>query len=90
MNAIVEKEVVVPVAFYLRATADLVKSLAPYRCRVTLHCDGKDADGRDIMDVMGLFVGEGSKVRIRAEGEDAQDCVEVLAQRIAGMKTKTR
>lgn len=88
MSGTHEKEVVSPVTLYLRATADLVKAARPYQSRVTLHCDGKAADGRDMMDVMGLFVAQGARVKVRAEGPDARDCVEALVLCIGGLVPK--
>jgi phosphotransferase system HPr (HPr) family protein len=64
--------------FNLRSAAAFVKRLRPFQSQVVVIAGEAQADGRDMMQLMTLFVYEGSKIVIRADGPDARECVEDL------------
>jgi phosphotransferase system HPr (HPr) family protein len=44
--------------------------------------DGKEVDGKNVLDLMTLAPPEGSKVRVRAEGPDAAEAMHAVEQMI--------
>ena len=54
------------------------------RFRATIQVAARDeddwVDGRSILSLLSLAAGRGTAVRIRAEGEDAQEAVEALGR----------
>lgn len=62
---------------HARAAALLVKITSRYRSEITLRKDSLEVNGKSIMGVLMLAAGRGSKIVVRAKGEDAQ---EVMAE----------
>ncbi|RPE81010.1 HPr family phosphocarrier protein [Vulcaniibacterium tengchongense] len=77
----IERELTVTnrLGLHARATAKLVQVLAPFRCSVTLTAKGREVNAKSIMGVMLLAAGQGTQVRVRAEGEDEATAVEAVA-----------
>ena len=55
---------------HARAAASFVKLAASFSSRITLRRDGKEADGKSIMDIMMLALSRGSRVELCADGGD--------------------
>lgn len=69
---------------HARATAKLVQLLSRYRSSCTLIAKGREVNAKSIMGVMLLAAGQGTQVKLRAEGEDeleAADAVQSLFDR---------
>jgi phosphotransferase system HPr (HPr) family protein len=56
--------------------------MARFRSAVRVAYDGKEVDGKSVLDLMTLTPPEGSRVRIRAEGPDAAEAMHALDQLI--------
>ncbi len=65
---------------HARPAAEFVKVAAKFRSEISLGKDGVWVNGKSIMGVMTLAAEFGSTVTVRAEGEDAHDAIEALAQ----------
>ena len=67
------------VALHARPAGQFVKTAAGFRSRVTVAANGKVADAKSILSVLGLGARGGVPLTIRAEGDDASAAVGALA-----------
>ena len=76
----IERELTVSnrLGLHARATAKLVQLLSGYRCNVTLIAKGREVNAKSIMGVMLLAAGQGTVVRLRADGDDEEAVTEVV------------
>lgn len=65
---------------HARASAKFVKLASTFNAEVTVSRDGTTVDARSIMGLMMLAAGPGCQVEIAAEGPEAAQAVEALAQ----------
>lgn len=64
--------------------ADLFARLAiSFQCEVEVENDGKCVDGKSIMDLVTLVATQGTKLLIRARGDDAESAVEALVDLVS-------
>ena len=75
-----EKEIVVRKRHYGWSEARFVRAMMPFHSNVRVGYDGKEVDGKNVLDLMKLDPPEGSAVRIRAEGPDAPEAMHALEQ----------
>ena len=75
-----EKEIVVRKRHYAWSEARFVRAMMPFHSNVRVGYDGKEVDGKSVLDLMTLAPPEGSIVRVRAEGSDAAEAMHALEQ----------
>ena len=68
---------------HARAAAAFVRFSTAFDCDIHVACQDIEVDGKSIMGVMMLAARMGAQIRIRAEGSDAEQAVEQLAQLVA-------
>jgi phosphocarrier protein len=68
---------------HARASAKFVKLASTYDAEVRVSKDGQTVDARSIMGLMMLAAGPGSSIEIEAEGPDADEAVDALAELVA-------
>jgi phosphocarrier protein len=61
-----------------------VRIASRFRCEIWVEKEGEEINGKSIMGLMMLAAGQGSKLRLRCEGADAQEALAELEQLIAG------
>ncbi|MBA3962526.1 MAG: HPr family phosphocarrier protein [Chthoniobacterales bacterium] len=73
----VEKEITIlnRLGVHARPSAMFVRVASRFRCEVWVSKDGEEINGKSIMGLMMLAAGQGSKLRVRAEGPDAAEAV---------------
>ena len=76
-------EIVNRLGLHARASAKLVTLASKFAADVRLRKDGREVSAKSIMGVMMLAAAKGSFVTLIAEGEDAQQALDELAQLIA-------
>ena len=64
---------------HARASAKFVKLAAGFDSEIRVTRDGSTVDARSIMGLLMLGAGNGCDVRIAAQGSDAQEAVDALA-----------
>jgi phosphocarrier protein len=64
---------------HARPAAEIVKLAAKFRSEITIAKDDLDVNGKSIMGVMMLAAEHGSSITLRAEGPDADQALEALA-----------
>ena len=77
-------EIVNKKGLHARASAKFVKLAANFDAEVRVSKDGQTVDARSIMGLMMLAAAIGSEIDITAEGEQAAEAVDALADLVAG------
>jgi len=80
----IEKEIPVVnrLGLHARPAAMFVRIASRYRCEVWVAKEGEEVNGKSIMGLMMLAAGQGSKLRLRCEGPDADKAVAELEELI--------
>jgi phosphocarrier protein len=76
----VEKEISVinRLGLHARPAAMFVRIASRHRSEIWVSKEGEEVNGKSIMGLMMLAAGQGSKLRIRCEGPDAEKAMEDL------------
>ena len=76
----ITKELVVSnkLGVHARPAALFVKTANRFDCEVLVEKDGETVNGKSIMGMMMLAAGPGSKLHVRAKGQDALQAVHEL------------
>jgi phosphocarrier protein HPr len=67
---------------HARPAAMFVRIASRYRCDVWVAKEGEEVNGKSIMGLMMLAAGQGSKLRLRCEGPDAEKALADLEELI--------
>jgi phosphocarrier protein HPr len=80
----VEKDIPITnrLGLHARPAAMFVRIASRYRSEIWVSKEGEEVNGKSIMGLMMLAAGQGSKLRIRCEGPDADKAMEELEQLI--------
>ncbi len=80
----VEKEVVVTsdAGVHARPAMMMVREAMKFSCDIVLVKDEVEADCKSIMSVLGLAIVSGSKLIIKAEGDQAEEAVNIIVKLI--------
>ena len=80
MSQVVETEVVIQnrLGLHARPAAAFVKITNRYDSEITVSKNGFEVNGKSIMGVMMLGASQGSQLRLRAEGEDAEALIQEI------------
>jgi phosphocarrier protein HPr len=81
----IEKEITIVnrLGLHARPAAMFVRISSRYRAEVWVSKEGEEVNGKSIMGLMMLAAGQGSKLRLRCEGPDADKAVAELEALIA-------
>lgn len=63
---------------HLRAASALAETARGFKARVTITTDGGKADARSVINLMMLGAGQGTRLKLRAEGEDARAALDAV------------
>ena len=76
----IEKQVPIVnrLGLHARPAAMFVRIASRYRSEIWVSKEGEEVNGKSIMGLMMLAAGQGSKLRIRCEGVDAEKAMEEL------------
>ncbi len=77
-SAVKDMVVVNKLGIHARPAAMFVKTANRYGCNVYVEKDGEKVNGKSIMGLMMLAAGPGSKIRVEAEGKDADAALHEL------------
>lgn len=77
-----ERRVVVSNAegLHARPSGALVAVAQGYQSELRISCEGREVNGRSILELISLGAKHGSELCFRAEGEDASELLEHLAR----------
>ena len=80
-----EKTVVIvnELGMHARAATRFVQLASKFDSDVYVAKDGQEVNGKSIMGVLMLVASKGSRIHLRAEGPDAEECIDQLAALVA-------
>ena len=80
----IEKEIPVinRLGLHARPAALFVRIASRYRCEVWVAKEGEEVNGKSIMGLMMLAAGQGSTLKIRCDGADADKAMAELTELI--------
>lgn len=73
-----EVEILNELGMHARAAASFVKEAAKYNSNIFIEKDGLEVNGKSIMGILMLAAPKGSKVKIKAIGDDAEKALTEL------------
>jgi phosphocarrier protein len=73
-------EIVNRAGMHARPAAEFVKTAGRFSSHVTVEKDGLEVNGKSIMGVLMLAAEQGSTLRLSAQGGDAVEALEALAE----------
>ena len=73
-------EIVNELGMHARAATKFVQTANRFKADITVEKDGQSVNGKSIMGVLMLVASKGSRITVRAAGEDAQVALEALAR----------
>ena len=79
-----EATIVNPLGLHARPAAQLVKLASSFSADIEIAKDEMAVNGKSIMGVMMLAAECGSTIRLKADGADAEQALDALAQMVAG------
>ncbi len=82
-TAVREVEVVNRAGMHARPAAEFVKLAGKYRSAISVEKDGVSVNGKSIMGMLMLAAERGSTLRLTAQGPDAEEAVEALAELVS-------
>lgn len=76
----IERQVVVRsnVGLHARPAASFVQEALKHRCKIQVEFKGRKADGKSILQVLGLGIGRDQEIIIRADGPDEVEAITAL------------
>ncbi len=78
-----EVTIVNKLGLHARAAAKLVTAASGFAAEIKLRRGEREVNGKSIMGVMMLAASQGTAIELVAEGEDAENALDTLAQLIA-------
>jgi phosphocarrier protein len=81
--ASIEAEIVNRLGLHARAAAKLTHVASGFQCEIWISRSGRRVNAKSIMGVMMLAAGKGSRVKLEAEGDDADAALAALSKLIA-------
>jgi phosphocarrier protein HPr len=78
----IEKELTIVnrLGLHARPAAMFVRIASRHRAEICVSKEGEEVNGKSIMGLMMLAAGQGSKLRIRCDGPDADKAMEELEE----------
>lgn len=78
-----EVEIVNRLGLHARAAAKLVQTAGSFDSRLWLVKDGEEVDAKSILGILLLAASQGTRVTLRAEGEDEDAAIDAVSRLIA-------
>jgi phosphocarrier protein HPr len=69
-----------PNGLHMRPSAAFAELAGHFECNVTVSVDGRSANGKSIWDLMALAAMPGSQMILEADGPDAKEALDALAE----------
>lgn len=67
-----------PEGIHARPAGELVKAVKDFQSAITISKDGKSADAKRIIGIMGLAVKKGQEITVTAEGGDEASAIAAI------------
>ncbi len=63
---------------HTRPATELVKCASAFKSHITLHYQDLSVNAKSLLGILMLAASKGAKIKIEAEGDDAQEVIEAL------------
>jgi phosphotransferase system HPr (HPr) family protein len=73
------------VALHARPAGIFVRAAASFAASIDVEANGKRANGKSILEILGLGADGGTELAISASGDDAVEAVAELASLVTGL-----
>jgi phosphotransferase system HPr (HPr) family protein len=73
------------VALHARPAGAFVRTASSFASTIEVHANGRHANAKSILEILGLGADGGAELKISASGDDAVAAVAQLAQLVAGL-----
>ncbi|UCG14914.1 MAG: HPr family phosphocarrier protein [Deltaproteobacteria bacterium] len=64
---------------HARTAAKIVQATTQFQSRIRIIKNDREADAKSILDILTLSCPQGTRIEVRAEGEDAAEAISALA-----------
>lgn len=80
------RQVVVPnrEGLHARPIAMIAETANRFRAQLVVSLQGREVDGRSVLQLMTLCAGKGTEISLRGDGDDARELVDAVAGLIEG------
>jgi phosphocarrier protein len=75
--------VIDPTGLHARPAARFVQVASRFTSRIALRYDGREADAKSLLAILGLTLRPGSRISLSAEGADATRALATLGEELA-------
>src|SRR3954447_25360533 len=82
LKIVKEIAIVNRLGLHARPAAMFVRIASRHRCEIWVAKEDEEINGKSIMGLMMLAAGQGSKLRVRAEGPDAAQAIQDIEELI--------
>jgi phosphocarrier protein HPr len=79
----VEAEIINKLGLHARASAKLTQVAGDFKSEIWLSRSGRRVNAKSIMGVMMLAAGQGSRIKVEAEGADADAAIAAIQKLIS-------
>ena len=73
-------KIVNPMGMHMRPAQLFVKAVTPFPCHVTLVFNGKEINGKSIMNLMAACIKQGAEIEISCDGDGEADCLKAAVE----------
>ena len=73
-------KIVNPMGMHMRPAQLFVKAVTPFPCHVTLVFNGKEINGKSIMNLMAACIKQGSEIEIQCCGEQEAEALKAAVE----------
>ena len=63
---------------HTRPSTELVKCASRFKCQITLYYHDLSVNAKSLLGILMLAASRGAKIRVEAEGEDADDAIRAI------------
>ncbi len=67
---------------HARPSASFVQAASRFRSDIIVEKDGQAADGKSILDLMMLAAAQGTRITVKANGDDAEEALRAIGDLI--------
>ncbi|HET7726182.1 MAG TPA: HPr family phosphocarrier protein [Candidatus Limnocylindrales bacterium] len=75
--------VIDPAGLHARPAAKFVQTATRFTSRIVIRDDGREADAKSLIALLGLTIRPSSEITLAAEGPDAEEALTALAAELA-------
>ena len=75
--------VIDPSGLHARPAARFVQAASRFTSRIVIRHDGREADAKSLIALLGLTIRPSTEIVLAAEGPDAEDAIAALAAELA-------